>query len=412
MARCGRHRPTGAEVLRPTGAAGRSPSGSLEAILGRRPVPSASLLLVARHPSVIAAANEAARNMRLARPLQIVSGAEALSRLLGPGDPPRHLVLEEDEATEALLSTARDRFSGTEFVIVVRQPGRAAVPGMETVPADVGQLAEALARVIVPLQTPPQDPAELAAGLARGEITVRFQPVVRLADRRPVLVEALARWERPQAAHPPADFVGVAEEGGLAMALTLSVATRALCELRAALGSRYRLRLSFNVPLAALLHEELPARLGPIVAAAGFQAEDLLLELTESAVVRDTALLHRALARLRRRGFHVVLDDLGMDDQRSSLLDLPFAGVKLDRSLIAALPQKRRARMQVERIAHTARQQGRAVIAEGISNALLWRAAAAAGCDLAQGFGVGRPIHPSALRAWMTTWAARALQRG
>ena len=381
-------------------------------MLRRGPTGPSGLLLVARDPAVIAATSEAARRLPLARPVQIVTGAEALQRLLGPGDPPRHLVLQEEEATDALLSAARDRFSATELVIVARRPGGLAIQGMETVPAEGARLAEALARVGAPLQTPPHDPAELAAGLARGEITVRFQPVVRLADRRPVLVEALARWERPQSAHPPADFVGVAEEGGLAMPLTLAVVARALHDLRTALGARHKLRLAFNVPLAALLHQELPLRLAPIVAAAGFQPEDLLLELTESAVVRDTALLHRALSRLARYGFHVVLDDLGMDDQRSELLELPFAGVKLDRSLIAALPRTRRARMQVERIAHAARQHGRAVIAEGISDAQLWRCAAATGCDLAQGFGVSRPIPPSALRAWMGSWAATALHRG
>lgn len=375
------------------------------------PTDPRGLLLVASDPAVIAAANEAAQRIPQACPIRIVSGAEALARLIGPGYPPQHMVLEDAEVTDALLSAARDRFSSTE-VVIVAQSARHSHTGMRIVPAEGGRLAEALARAGTPLQTPPQDPAELAAGLARGEITVRFQPVVRLADHRPVLVEALARWERPQAAHPPADFVSVAEEGGLAMSLTLSVAARALSDLRAALGPRRTLRLSFNVPLAALLHPDLAARLGPIVAANGFQPEDLLLELTETAVVHDTALLHRALRRLQRRGFHVMLDDLGMDDRRIGLLGLPFAGVKLDRALVAAMPHLRRARMQVERIAQAAHDQGRAVIAEGISDARLWRCAAAAGCDLAQGFGVGRPILPAALPAWMTAWAEAGLQRG
>ena len=372
---------------------------------GRRaPADPDGILLVARDPAVIAATKEAAQRALLAGPIRIISGAEALARLIGPGHPPQHLVLEEGEATDALLSAACDRFSGTGFVIVTR-PGGPGGHGLPTVPAESAKLAEALAHPGAPSQTPPQDPAELAAGLARGEITVRFQPVVRLADQRPVLVEALARWERPQSAHPPADFVGVAEEGGLAMSLTLSVVARALSDLRTALGPRRTLKLSFNVPLAALLHRHLPTQLRPIVAAAGFQPEDLLLELTETAVVRDIALLHRALRRLRRQGFHVVLDDLGLDDRRVALLGLPFAGVKLDRGLVAAMPHARRARMQVERIAHAAREQGRDVIAEGISDARLWRCAMAAGCGLAQGFGVGRPILPAALPAWMAAWA-------
>ena len=377
----------------------------------RGPQDPQGLLLVASDPAVIAATRDAARRIALGRPVQIVSGAEALSRLIGPGEPPRHMVLEDGWAGEALLHAARDRFSGTG-IVVVGPPGRPLPQGLRAVPAEGARLAEALARGGLPVGAMPQDPAELAAGLARGEITLRFQPVVRLADRHPVLVEALARWERPHAAYRPADFIAVAEDGGLGMRLTLAVAARALQELRAAFGRPRRLRLAFNVPLAVLLQEELPARLGPIVAAAGFRPEDLLLELTESAVVRDTALLRRALRRLHLKGFHVVLDDLCMDDGRSDLLDLPFAGVKLDRALVAALPHARRARMQVERIARQARRLGRAVIAEGISDARLWREAAAAGCDLAQGFGVGRPILPAALRAWMRAWADAALPEG
>lgn len=368
-------------------------------------------ILVATDPLVIAAAREAARRLNGASPVQIVSGAEALFRLTGPGEPPRHLVLEGGAAGDALLHAARDRFGATE-VVVVTQPGEAVPAGLRSAPAKAGPLAEALAGLGAPAIAPPRDAAALADGLERGEITVRFQPLVRLQDRRPVLVEALARWERADIAHPAADFIAVAEAGGLAMRLTISVVARALKELRAALGPRRPLRLAFNVPLSVLLRDDLPPRLCAIVAAAGFQPGDLLLELTESEAVRDTALLRRALERLDRDGFRVVLDDLGLDDGRGRLLELPFAGVKFDRALITALPHARRARQHVEQVAATVHRQGGVVIAEGIADAALWRAAAAAGCDLAQGFGVGRPILPAALPAWMTAWAEAGLQRG
>ncbi|MCZ8147314.1 MAG: EAL domain-containing protein, partial [Roseomonas sp.] len=64
-----------------------------------------------------------------------------------------------------------------------------------------------------------------------------------------------------------------------------------------------------------------------------------------------------------------------------------------------------------EQVAATAHRQGRVVIAEGIADAALWRAAAAAGCDLAQGFGVGRPMVAGALSAWIAGWAGDALHR-
>jgi EAL domain-containing protein (putative c-di-GMP-specific phosphodiesterase class I) len=376
--------------------------------LRRGPSDAQGFVLVASDPLVIAAVRDAARRIALARPVQIVSGAEALFRLIGPGEPPRHLVLEGGTVGDALLHAARDRFSATDVVVVTR-PGQRVPQGLRSVPAEGARLAEALAAGALPPACPPGDAAALAKGLDSGEITVRFQPVVRLSDRRPVLVEALARWERPDAAHGAAEFIGVAEEGGLAMRLTLAVVARALAELGAALGPRRGLRLAFNVPLAVLLQEELPTRLRAIVAGAGFCPDDLLLELTESTVVRDTALLRRALHRLARAGFRVMLDDLSLDDGRRGLLELPFAGVKFDRALIEAMPHARRARMHVEQVARQARRQGRAVIAEGIADPQLWRCAAAAGCELAQGFGVGRPILPGALPAWIAAWAGAAL---
>lgn len=364
----------------------------------------ASFVLVASDPLVIAAARDAARRLQGAPPILHASGAEALSRMVGPGTAPRHLVLEGGAAEQALLSAARDRFSGTEVVVIAR-PGEPVPEGLRSAPAEGAQLAEILAGSDLPGEMPASDAAALAEGLDRGEITVRFQPIVRLADRHPVLVEALARWERPSAALGAGDFVPMAERAGLARQLTLSVARRSLTEL-AMLRARGRIRLSFNVPLAVLLQSDLPSRLRAILVETGLAPHDLLLELTESTVVRDAALLRRALRRLARAGFGVLLDDFGLDDARRKLLTLPFAGVKLDRSLVMALPTSRRARAEVERLVRQAHRRGAVVIAEGVTDPQLWRAAAAAGCDLAQGFGVGRPLPPAALPAWIGAWRA------
>ncbi|WP_137178688.1 EAL domain-containing protein [Roseomonas sp. AR75] len=377
----------------------------------RRSLPdTACLVLVASDPMVIAAAHDAARRLHGARPVQIVTGAEALFRLVGPGEPPRHLVLEGGRAGADLLSAARDRFSGTEVVVVAR-PGEKAPDGLRAVPAEGAKLAKALSRNGSNGALPAADARSLAAGLARGEITVRFQPIVRLADRRPVMVEALARWERPRVALGAGAFVALAEQAGLASQLALAVA-RCAIEGLAQARRRMPLRLSFNVPLAVLLQADLPSRLGALIALHGLRPQDVLLELTESTTVRDTALLRRALQRLDGSGFRVLLDDLGLDDARAPLLGLPFAGVKLDRSLISALPTERRARAQVERLVRRSHAEGRAVVAEGVTDPLLWRAAAAAGCDLAQGFGVGRPIPPDALPAWIAAWSGAALPDG
>ncbi len=369
-----------------------------------------TFLLVAEDPRIIAAAQDALRRLYGAAAVLPMPAAEALVRLIGPGEPPRHVVVEGAIADEALLSAARDRFLGLGVVVVHRR-GERPRPGLRTAPPEAEQLAAALTESLRPMAAPgplPEvDERALAGALARGEITVRFQPIVRLSDRRPVIVEALARWERPTLALGAGAFVALAEGGALAIPLALAVAERALADLASVrIGA---MRLSVNVPLAALLHPHLPLRLGEVVAARGFQPADLLIELTENTIVRDTALLRRALLRLGRAGFRVLLDDLGMDDRRGALLHLPFAGVKLDRGLIAALPTSRRARAQVEKLSRAAWREGSAVVAEGVSDPLLWRMAAASGCDLAQGFGIGRPIPAEALPAWMAAWNGAAL---
>lgn len=373
----------------------------------RNPSGPGTVLLVASDPLVIAVTHDAVRRMIAPPPLLVATSAEALSHMVGPGNAPRHLVVENGEGSTDLLSAARDPFNGTA-VIVVSRPGQESPPGLRQVPAESAPLAEALAACKLGGTLPASDAAALAAGLGRGEITVRFQPMVRLADRRPVMVEALARWERPDAAFGANEFIPLAERAGLAAQLTFAVARRAMAEMAAQSG-RARLRLSFNIPLAELLKPNLPSQLRQLVKGARLTPADVLLELTESAEVRDLSLLRRALQRLGRAGFGVMLDDLALDDGRRHLLELPFTGVKLDRHLVMAMPHSRRARGEVAYIVRHARRAGMVVIAEGVTDTHIWRAVAAAGCDLAQGFGVGRPLPPAALRVWISAWKAAAV---
>ncbi|MGK7866699.1 EAL domain-containing protein [Falsiroseomonas sp. E2-1-a20] len=366
-----------------------------------------TVLLVASDPLVIAATRDAARRLAGLPPVLVTTSAEALSRMVGPGTAPSHLVVESGAGSLALMTAARDPFNGTDVVIVTR-PGQEPPYGLRQAPAEGARLAAALAGRLPDNDSPASDAAALAAGLARGEITVRFQPMVRLSDRRPVMVEALARWERPTAALGAADFIPMAECAGLARALTQAVARRAVTELLAQRQGRH-IRLSFNIPLSELLKPDLPVWLSRLAAQSGLPPADLLLELTESTHVRDRALLRRALLRLRDAGFGVLVDDLALHDGRRFLLDLPFVGVKLDRKLVVAMPTSRRARAEVEQVVRHARRRGMVVIAEGVTDTQIWRAIAAAGCDLAQGFGVGRPLPPTALRAWIAAWSAAAV---
>lgn len=249
------------------------------------------------------------------------------------------------------------------------------------------------------------DVVALAAGLRNGEVSVHYQPVVRVADRRPVMVEALARWHRPPVAVPPDRFVPLAESSGLARALSVLVANRAAAEV-APLWQAMRLRVSVNLPLEQLLAEDLVAWLQRAARAGGLRPGQLALELTETTVVRDRSALRRALLRLRAGGFRVLLDDLLLQDDREWLLGLPFGAFKLDRSLVERLPAEARARRRVRHLVQRANAAGQRVIAEGISDRRLWAVVRGLGVHHAQGYMIGRPMPAPALAAWCRRWRA------
>lgn len=367
------------------------------------------LLLRAPHAEAVRAALAPAGESRRGSGLAVHaagSALEALDHLLCPGTPPRLLILDEDAAGAAvpvLRTAAADPFGPTRLMLVP-----AAGP-----PPDRRSIMRALRPAAEPMP-PPDDPALLGAELERGRVEVRFQPVVRIGDRRPVRVEALARWNGGSAAEasplPPDRFVPAAERVGLGRALSVAVTRRALAGLaearsRARTPPRRGVRLAVNLPLEVLQHPDLPAWLRVALRERNMRPRDLALELTETTPVRDRALLRRALRRLRVAGHAVLVDDLGLNEDRDWVMDLPFTEVKLDRALVEALPSSRYARAQVARIVRRAHAGGLSVTAEGVSSPRLWHAAAAAGADHAQGYAVGRPMPADVLADWALSWA-------
>lgn len=407
------------------------------------------VLILARDPAVIAAGQAATRRVRGRPAMLLGSGAEALLRLGLPGQGPRHMICEPAAAGERwpdLLASLTDPASDTALILV--GPG-AAVPGIEAWPADPARLADALRqpgpagaglsqpRLAQPGLAQPGRPqsglspsgpprpallqsdqaqaglphgaaAALLAGMSNGEVAVHYQPVVRLSDRRLVMVEALARWQRPHAPVSPEAFVPLAESSGLVRALSVLVASTAAAEI-APLRQALALGVSVNLPLALLLQPDLPTWLGRALRGSGMRPRQMSIELTETTAVHDLSGLRRAVLRLRQAGHPVLLDDIALLDGRDRLLDLPFAGFKLDRSLIEALPESGHARQATRRLMRLAERQGQSVIAEGVADRRLWAAARVLGVHGAQGFGVGRPMPAAELPRWAGRWRTQPM---
>ena len=246
-----------------------------------------------------------------------------------------------------------------------------------------------------------EDPAqELRAALSERILLLRYQPIIRLRDGHVAALEGLLRWPRDDSLLSASAFVPLAEKLGLALDLTRAMLERLAHDWHRTASPQGG--LAVNMPLSVLVQPEIPSILARMIRRRGARRGPLLLELTETEAIRDRPRLRRALLHFKRLGVPVLLDDIVLGDRRWRLSGLPFAGLKLDRSLIEALPHQMRARHFLRAVLADSRAKGRYVIAEGVSNAMLRRITRALGVDFAQGYLLGLPEPPRAKRGGQT----------
>jgi diguanylate cyclase (GGDEF)-like protein/PAS domain S-box-containing protein len=231
---------------------------------------------------------------------------------------------------------------------------------------------------------------DLRRGLSDEELALYFQPVVSLATGAVVGAEGLARWEHPgRGLILPDDFIGVAEESGLVVA----VGDRALldgCKRLAAWAkddATAAYTMSINVSVRQLLQSDLVASVRHALAATGADPTHLALEITESALMDDVDRASAVLGRLRALGVQLWVDDFGTG--YSSLIHLrrlPLDGLKIDRSFVAGLATTAEDRTIIASIISLAHSLGLVALAEGVETQAQADRLRELGCDLAQGF--------------------------
>ena len=236
---------------------------------------------------------------------------------------------------------------------------------------------------------------ELRGAWDRGELSVAYQPLFRLADGRMTGAEALLRWQHPRLGLvPPSVFVEVAEQSGLIGQLGRHVLDRA-CADAAAWVARdgSRLFVSVNVSSHQLRSGELPEVVTHALRNSGLAAQQLHLELTETAVLGDEAQASVLLSRVRAGGVKVWLDDFGTGfSGLSHLRRVPIDGVKIDRSFVADVLRDPDDLALTSAIIAMAHSLGITVVAEGIETEGQYAVLRERGCDQGQGFWLGRPM--------------------
>lgn len=250
---------------------------------------------------------------------------------------------------------------------------------------------------------------ELRAAIDNGELVNYYQPKVAVATGEVVGVESLVRWLHPQDRMVfPDQFIGVAEAHGLIDDLTRVVLTGALAQAKVWQDAGWVLRVAVNVSMDSLASLDFPHFVAGLAAQAGVPPQGMVLEVTESRLMQDLHAPLEILTRLRLKRFRLSIDDFGTGHSSlTQLRDLPFDGLKIDRSFVHGACNDETLRAMYDASLGLARQLGIEVVAEGVEDRADWNFLRRTGCDLAQGYFIARPMPAADFPGWMEDWQER-----
>jgi diguanylate cyclase (GGDEF)-like protein len=231
---------------------------------------------------------------------------------------------------------------------------------------------------------------DLRKGIELGELLLSYQPLAAMADGRVVGFEALVRWQHPsRGLMQPDDFILVAEENGLIIALGNWVLEKACAE-----AARWErpFRVAVNISALHLQDSNLVTRVHEVLLSTGLSPSRLEIEITESALFLDQARALSNLRRLKALGVRIAMDDFGTGYSSLSTLNaFPFDRIKIDRSFVEDIAKTQQAKMIVRAIVSLGHSLGVPITAEGVETSDQLEFLRKEGCDQVQGFLIGRP---------------------
>ena len=253
--------------------------------------------------------------------------------------------------------------------------------------------------------------SELRRALERDEITILYQPIVRLADRSIAGFEALARWDHPKMGRTsPSEFIAIAEEIGLIVDLGMFVLERTARQLstwQRTLRRRDPIFASVNLSSRQLLRQDLIHDLRTVIARSSLARGTLKLELTESLVMENPEHAAQMLQRIRDLGAGLALDDFGTGHSSLAYLQrFPFDTIKIDQSFVRANGKGTRP-VILRSIISLAHDLGMEVVAEGAETDSDAIELFQLGCEYAQGYYFGEPMSAEDARALLVAESTR-----
>ncbi len=252
---------------------------------------------------------------------------------------------------------------------------------------------------------------DLQTALENREFFLLYQPLFELATTYVYGVEALLRWQHPtRGVVGPDEFIPLLEESGLIVPVGRWVLNEA-CRQAADWRSRgHELTVSVNLSMRQL---EAPTLIGDVRTAlgrAGLDAQHLLLEVTETALMRDADSTIARLTNLKSLGVQIAIDDFGTGySSLGYLRQFPVDALKIDRSFVDGIGSSPESRVLIHTMVALGRALGLETIAEGIEDLDQLERLRGEGCDRGQGFLISRPVQPNDLELLLENQVAVAV---
>ncbi|MBW4791103.1 putative bifunctional diguanylate cyclase/phosphodiesterase [Pseudomonas tolaasii] len=244
---------------------------------------------------------------------------------------------------------------------------------------------------------------DLRRAVVEGELFLCYQPKLDLNDGRVRQAEALLRWQHPTLGQvSPNEFIPLAERTGSIGGLTLWVIEEAIRQIAEWTQRGLQIQLSVNISVDDLADDDLAIRVTALLMQYKVSAEQLLFEITESAIMHNPQQALSVLEQLRACGISLSVDDFGTGySSLAQLQRLPVQELKIDQSFIRNLDGASGDGVIVRSTIEMSHNLGLKVVAEGVefepSLKLLkqWK------CDTAQGYLISRPLNAMAFEMWM-----------
>jgi EAL domain-containing protein (putative c-di-GMP-specific phosphodiesterase class I) len=249
---------------------------------------------------------------------------------------------------------------------------------------------------------------DLSRAVDQEEFILHYQPQIEIATGKCLGVEALVRWQRPGfGLIAPESFIEFAEELDLIDDLTWIVIKRGMSEMGAVTDRDGEpLSLSFNLSVLSLRHLTFPDNLIAVASEYGVSPEKVIIEVTETGLIRDLSKTLAVLTRLRMRKVRLSVDDFGTGYAMMQQLRLiPANELKIDKSFLENLHLEGQ-RVVVQKMIELTGALDMVSVAEGVETSEQLDFLRAKGCDMAQGYFFSKPLPKQEFLAWFESYQA------